>query len=197
VAEVLAKLHQVTSPHWSRTGYLPHLGSYYGYCYGRWIRRRLRRWFHNTPSLSRAVQKEYKAWFGRFRPQIDKITRFNLLHWDPNLRNYLYQDGQVRTVDFEFARFGVFWEDYFLAEFRFAGEDKDLQQAYQQRYFEIFQDQEMELKQQSRDFFQAFIYLRILNRLHGPSHRINNPKFDEQRYTRYERRFRELVEENN
>jgi len=193
VAETLAQLNQVASSHWDYNGLWPHSSSYYSRYYGRWFKRRLKRWFSWNPTLNQTVQKGYKAWFDRFQPLIDKITCFNLLHRDLAPGNCLYQDGQVQMVDFGNARFGVFWEDYFLAEFYFTGENQKLQQVYQQRYFEVFCDPELELKQQVVEFFRAFTYLRILSRPHYRFRR-NQDTEHMKRYARYERLLRELVE---
>ena len=193
VARALAQLHQITSPRWTPLNYLFRIGSYYIYCYTQWIHKRLEGWFSRTPDMGRAARKKYRAWFRRFRPDINRISRFNLLHWDMNPNNCLYRDGRVQLVDFEFWRFGVFWEDYFMAEFHLVGEDRELCRAYRECYFESFSDAEMALKQETEDFFRAFIYLRGLSHLNRCFRRDRDAK-DMGKYARYEQRLRELVE---
>ncbi len=193
VARALAQLHQITFPRWTPLNYLFRIGSYHTYCYTQWIHKRLENWFSWTPDLNRATRNEYRAWFRRFRPAVNRISRFNLLHWDMNPNNCLYRDGQVQLVDFEFWRFGVFWEDYFMAEFHLVGEDPELCRAYRKCYFEYFSDSEMALKQETEDFFRAFIYLRGLSHLNRCFRRGEDVQAME-KYARYERRLRELVE---
>jgi hypothetical protein len=195
IARNLAKLHGITHRRWTRKRLLPHYGSYFNYCM-RSISRNLERWFKERIDFNRTSRKSYSNWFLSYKPIVDSITHFNLLHFDPAPDNHIISNGNIYCIDFEESRFGIFWADYLFALEYYCRRGKSYQKKFHEAYFSTLKDPELEAKLHLEKFYKGKYCLSMLSSfLQKLKKNQENKKKIQRLYSWYENHLLSLLRE--
>ncbi len=159
---LIARLHRVEANHWGTIE--PHKKQWgtFGASQLRRVRHRLHRVKKFAPdTVSRTELRAVREWFRAFRPRLDSITSFQLIHDKLNKGNILYssEKGNLFLLDFATLRYGYRAKDTVKAELDLLGNDATLIEAFRDEYFGFFPPGVREEYEKLSIFYYAYHHL--------------------------------------